>query len=355
MRLPSRPDRISSLIKDGNFAVIGTMLAAIILGGIGWLLTDSQEASYDSAVRASERSILSLEHDIRRPIENLDRALLKAVSVTKLNELNSLPSDMLQAALFDGAAGADAFGAMYISDPTGQIVYDSIGAPPRNISIADSDYFQRQRANADVDFLLAGPVLNKLNGRWVLVLSRRISGADGRFAGLAVGSVDLDMLQQILDRAHLENGGRLSLFETDGVLIFAKPSSGTVIGRDISRAEVIRQITDKPSGVVTASSVIDGIERVVAYRRIGSYPLAIGLGLSRDDLYAIWLRQLLLATSIMAVTGFVAGGLAWYLYRKGTAYHSTGLENPDGIYSVVFLRGDPSEETRPPRGLLPGK
>ena len=307
--------RLSFSVGHG-FMLISVVLTAAILAGTGWLLQASRTVIYDRAVRASENVILGLEHDIRHSVDTMDMALRAAISGTRLPELAVLPDDVRQAVLFDGAVGTQVFGGVYITDENGQIVYDFAGPTPRNINVVDRDYFQAHRANPNLGLLMTGPTLSRLDGRWSLFLSRRVNRPDGTFAGVAVGSIELDIVQDMFNKLSTGKAGIVALFTTDGRMLVRKPAGIADIGRDISRGSVIARIALAPSGAYEASSGADQIDRIIVYRQVGSYPLGILIGTASDELYAGWSERAFMVSGALGCLMLLAATLGWSLRRE---------------------------------------
>jgi PAS domain S-box-containing protein len=296
--------------------LISLILFVVAASGGGWLLAQSRAATYDRAVRADENALLGLELDIRHSVDTMDLALRAAVSGARLPGLQALPDAVRQAVLFDGAVGTQVFGGVYITDENGQIAYDSASKRPRDINVRDRDYFHAHQANPSLDLLLTGPTLSRLDGRWALFLSRRVSHPDGSFGGVAVGSIELDILQDMFDGLATDNGGVVALFTTDGRLLVRKPAGLVEIDRDISQGPVIRHLALASSGVFESRSASDQIDRILVYRRVGSYPLGIVIGTARDELYAGWATRASLVGGAVGCLMLLVAGLGRRLRRE---------------------------------------
>jgi PAS domain S-box-containing protein len=313
-----RMSRISKVLRSisNRFLLTGIILTVGILAMTGWLLADNRRATYDSAVNANKDILVGLEHDIRHSIDIMDLALRSTKSGAELAELTTLPDAVRQAVLFDGAAAADIFGGVYTTDKDGDIINDSAGTAARKINVADRDYFTAHRANADLGLLMTGPTLSRLDGRWALMLSRRLDRADGSFAGVAAGSIELDKLQDMFDGLSFGNEAIVALFTTEGKLLVRKPAGLADIGRDVSRGHIIGHLKGASSGVYEASGPIDGVSRIVVFRQVGTYPLGIAIGISRADLYAGWLEHTVVVAGALGCLLLLTAGLAWSLRRE---------------------------------------
>ena len=74
--------------------------------------------------------------------------------------------------------------------------------PRRSIRVpenrGDEEYFQVHRDNPDVGLFISRPMLHR--GAYSIVLSRRITGADGSFLGVVAGSIRFSYFHDLFGR-----------------------------------------------------------------------------------------------------------------------------------------------------------
>src|SRR5690606_16408909 len=104
-----------------------------------------------------------------------------------------------------------------------------------NISVADREHF-RVHLNADTGSLFIGkPVTDRLSGRSVVPLTRRLNKPDGSFAGVAMVLIEHPRFTTVLQDAKLRPLDIISLVGLDGVtrarLRGATPTAGEDIGK----------------------------------------------------------------------------------------------------------------------------
>jgi EAL domain-containing protein (putative c-di-GMP-specific phosphodiesterase class I) len=86
--------------------------------------------------------------------------------------------------------------------------------------------------------------------------------------------------------------GSVTLVRTDGIVVARRPYRDSYIGSDISASPLFSAgLWQAPSGVYETVSVADRIARIFAFRRIGSLPLIITVGVSTDEIAAAWLSE----------------------------------------------------------------
>ena len=74
--------------------------------------------------------------------------------------------------------------ALLLFGPDGQMLAHSREFPTPDVNVADRAYFQAHRDDArDVPYI-SKPLQNRVNGHWMISLSRRLSAPDGGFGGV---------------------------------------------------------------------------------------------------------------------------------------------------------------------------
>ena len=162
----------------------------------------------------------------------------------------------------------------------------------RNITIADRDFFRVHREGA------AGPhVSGAFRGRATrtasFALSRRRSTPDGSFDGTIHVSLSPDYFARFFAEAAPPIGHAGLLVRADGAILAREPPSDVAhIAQD---SPLMRAIARGPErGHFRGVSVIDGKERIHAYRKVGDWPVYVDFGVEVSALLERWHRNLLL-------------------------------------------------------------
>jgi len=131
------------------------------------------------------------------------------------------------------------------------------------------------------------------------VLSRRITGKDGAFAGVVVGSLRFSYFHDLFGRLQLQPDDTITVFRRDGVVIMRTPFDLDYIGKDLSGAPGMQRTLAQPSGMTTQTSAVDGIVRMFVWRDSG-HPVLVVTGKSWDTILSVWRREALRIGAIMA-------------------------------------------------------
>src|SRR6202140_182583 len=196
-KVASRPSRLSAklLIVSSVVTVIG--FSAICAS----VLLDMRRGEGELARQTLENLASSIDAEISRNIELYDLSLRAVASNMVIPEIKDVSKPIRHLILFDHAATARHFGAIQVFDAEGNLTIDASTFDPVPDNRADEEYFAVHRYDPDAGLFISRPTLHR--GAYAIVLSRRISGADGKFLGVAAGSIRFSYSHDLFGRLHL--------------------------------------------------------------------------------------------------------------------------------------------------------
>ena len=149
--------------------------------------------------------------------------------------------------------------------------------------------------------LIGKPVLGKVSKKWTIQLSRRIAAADGRVLGVVVASLDAGDFEDLYRGVQLGQHGGVSLIGVDEV-VRARVVGGAAqgIGTSTRVAGQPSQLQG-PRGHFESFSHVDGENRLVAFERVGDYPLSVAVLRQTDEAMARWRGARTMALSLAAL------------------------------------------------------
>lgn len=255
-----------------------------------------------------------IEEGITRDIELYDMSLKALADNAADPDVALLTPVMRQRVLFDQSAGASGLGSLLVLDKGGKVVADSKGRAPPHLDLSDRDYFVAQRdGSRDIEPFVSHPFRSRITGKYGFGLSRPRVTPDGAFDGVVVGTMMLSHFAAIFESVHLPYDSTITLMHSDGTILMRAPESA--IGASLRSAELYAAAARAPAGMFCKSSAIDGVERLFAYRRIGSHPIYLSVGLSTRQVLAHWRWQMgaiggafLLLSAIIILLGIALTG-----------------------------------------------
>jgi diguanylate cyclase (GGDEF)-like protein len=270
------------LILSSLVTIIGF---STICGGV---MLDMRHGAEELARQSSENLASGIDADISRNLELYDLSLRTVVDNLALPEVAEATAGVRRLILFDHAATARHFGAIQVFDSAGNLTLDAATPTPAPENRAGEDYFAVQRDRPDGGLYVSRPKLHR--GAYAIVLSRRLEDRDGRFLGAVVGSIRISYFHDLFGRLRLGPDDSIQVFRRDGTIIMRRPFDLDVIGRDLGRAPLVRQMLAEPTGWYSGPGAIDGIPRLYVWRD-ATRPLMVVVGRPWVDILDPWRRQ----------------------------------------------------------------
>lgn len=207
------------------------------------------------------------------------------------------------------------------------------------VNYADREFFTAQR-DAQVDRLfISQPVLGRVSGRWLIPLSLRIEGDDGRFAGVVVMAVSPEDVTHFFQQVDLGPQGLLELTGLDGVVRARKigPRSEFGLGAG-ALAWFQRQKLQDADDFYDSGAALDGVARIVSYRTMADYPLMVTVATAYDEEMATTLQRrstyLSAAVGVTLVVSVFVGLLGLMLVRQRAA--TDALQGSEALFRATF-------------------
>lgn len=148
----------------------------------------------------------------------------------------------------------------------------------------DRPYFLHQKyAEAD-EVYISLPHRGRNSGKLLIRLTRRITLHDGSFGGVIFAALDVDKFTEFFENLNLGRQSSATLVGTDKK-IRARSSYGQLgPGQDISGSRIWQELAQNPIGLYKQTSVVDGVTRHYAYRKLPDFPLIVAIGVSTEDI-----------------------------------------------------------------------
>ena len=295
-----------------EMAAVVTILA-LIWGSIGFVLWREHANAEAQGYEITGNLTRAFEETTARTISEIDQTLLSARA-----------SYALEGDKFDvvqWARSQRVFDRMTVqiglADPTGYVFDTTLGRMKQPVNIRDREHFLAQQNATDDRLFISRPVTGRGSGRQTIQFSRKLLRPDGSFGGVVVLSLGCEALSEFYDTLGFE-GGYVGLVKLDGILLARGPFLEGAIGHDLSGTPMFHLIRERTSDTLHYTSRIDGIPRVVSFRRLHGYPVAVLVGLSDAAIFAPFhrLQIRLVIGGIAASALLLLFSLAW-LHQRG--------------------------------------
>ncbi|WP_338663450.1 diguanylate cyclase [Pararoseomonas sp. SCSIO 73927] len=198
----------------------------------------------------------------------------------------------------------------------GALLLSSYASPVEGIGIADRDYFRLHREDPSPSPRLGTAVRSRLDGQWVVTLSRRFRDREGRFGGVAVAAMGIGALARGFVGFDLGEHGSITLVRADGRVLARVPADEAALGTPVlSRTPLRDSVARRESGRFHFASPIDGVERIGAYWSGERFPLTVLVGRGTQEALGGWTWRALLRIAVAAVLAAILAFLGQRLIR----------------------------------------
>lgn len=304
-----RPWRLSAklLIASSVATVIG--FSAICTN----VMLDMRRGEEELARQMLENLAAGIDADIGRNIELYDLSLRAVASNLVMPELKGVSKPILHLILFDHAATAKHFGAIQVFDASGQLTVDASSLDPRPENRVDEEYFTVHRNNPDEGLFISRPMLHR--GAYAIVLSRRITDAEGRFHGVVAGSIRFSYFHELFERLNLSPDDSITVLRRDRTIIMRKPFDLDVIGKNLATIRTWNPTNLPGGGSFAGQGPVDATPRLFV-RRTSSGPLYVVVGKPLDAIFRLWQREAMKIGAIMIALILFVVGTTLFLARE---------------------------------------
>ena len=294
----------------GGLAAIAGIV--VIVAALVW---NARIAATAAGERGATNIVELINADIKRNIELHDAPIRAVVNLEQTQAFANLPPEALHAIKFGQLSTSRTLGAMLVLDAQGNVIADSRSLVPRPDNFIDRDYFQQHLKNASPDLRVGYLMAPRFDDRQPrLVLSRRVSDAQGRFQGVVVSGMQLSYFRQLLEGLEIDAQSTVNLLHADGTLLARRRIGNEQdrTGQNFGKLPNFAQALRERSGSLRSRSVLDGLEREYVFSGVGDYPLMVVVGLSLPEVYQAWTRATIVICT--ATAALCLAILAW-LFR----------------------------------------
>jgi signal transduction histidine kinase len=221
-------------------------------------------------------------------------------------------------------AGVPQLDGLRLIAADGRLINFSRHYPVPEVNVADRDYFAALRDKpADRPFI-SEPVENRPTGTWTVYLGHRLTDKDGTFLGLILGAIDLAHFENLYKSLQLGDGGGVSLWRRDGMLLARYPRIAG-IGKRFNVKSFDGMLDKADFGIYETERSLDGPSRLVATAAAKDFPIVVNVTRTFDQILADWRKQALVIVGIATIAAVAAAFALWTLMRQLTAYEELAI------------------------------
>ena len=299
--------------KSSQVLIICVLLAFILLMNI-WQAFQSYQAELNTIKKRQSAYVNAMT-------SHAERVVGESVLI-----LDHVLDDVLQAGgtrasekkLYDIFAGeinrSPQVGSIFLIKDNGYLLSSSLEYPVRRLSLAFRDFFPFHRDHTSDAIYFSQASKNKIDNTWRIVISRRLNGRDGRFAGVLAISLKSEYFQSVYRSLEPLPTERFSLFNLRGDRLASLPFAEQAMTANMASSELFTRYLPKAAtgNFESESYSFDKSHRLVTYRMLSNAPLVTSLSIEKQAVFAAWRMQLLWHLLFILIS---VGITLWLLLR----------------------------------------
>jgi diguanylate cyclase (GGDEF)-like protein len=300
-----------------RYAILFLMTVCLSLVAVAiWEGWSSRQYHLHDKETAMSNLAQTLASQAQASIKQADTVLFSLVDRLEVDGMGHDQLPRLQRLLSAQRNQLSQLHGLFIYDDKGAWIANSNGLIPPGANNADREYFIFHRDHPDRGPHIGPSIQSRSTGEWIMSVSRRINHPDGSFAGVALATLYLDHFLQLYNSIDLGANGVINLISADARIVIRRPFKEAEIGTSLANGPLFSQLLPKgDSGSATVKSYVDGVERVVGFRRVDGYPLVIFAALDKEEVLASWRQESLLSAAIVTLLLGILGLLGYRLIR----------------------------------------
>ena len=314
-----------------NFRSPKPYLMVALAIGLVWIsiashLAQERAQAERGAVQDSGNLARGFGENVNRIIEGVDQNLkilraTYALDPATFNLGKIAPADQLLDDLTLQISMTDTSGIMAM----GNLPFEG------RVDLSDREHIKVHFNTAADDLFISKPVLGRVSKRWSIQFTRKVFNAQGAFSGILVMSLDAYYLARFYESLSIGHGSILLVGLADGVIRSRAPAADNAIGGTLTPETMRRLRSGSANGTYTATSMVDGVERILSYRRLDKYNLAVVVGLARPEVFANFDRDVATYLGVGAALTLII-----VLLGRITARHQQRLIASEALLTTTF-------------------
>ena len=304
--------RLSRIPLGRALIALGLILVGINISAAIWDVRKAHDRTESRAKRDFSNMTRLLAEQTAASLDSVD-LILRALQGKGVDETVAMAPK-----LRDELDRIPHIAALSVFNAQGQLVLLSSNIPAFDPEVAERPYFVAHRDGKPDLMHMSEPYRVGPGGQWRVMLSRRLSGPDGAFAGVVAAAIDLDVFDRLYKAIDLGDGGFITLLSNKGTLITRVPDPGNARGRKFPGGQIMSGIDREGYFAGWVHSPITDDRVLLATAAVRGFPLLVASGANegavlapwRDEAWLVFDRTLLTSSAMLGLIALAAWGLA---------------------------------------------
>ncbi|KAB2526492.1 sensor domain-containing diguanylate cyclase [Pseudomonas sp. GXM4] len=305
--------------KALSLSLIGFILLVCfsLILATAWQMAQSSGERVDAAKITVSNIVLAAEQQARDTMLQADNTLRDLAERVAHDGSGPDQQERLAKLMARQVNNIEGVQGLFIFDAHGNWMANSFSEGLHTKNNSDRAYFVYHREHDDQSIHIGSIVESRTTGEMVIPISRRIETADGAFAGVALATVPVSYFQSFFKRVDVDDAGVIFLALDNGEFLARRPTVAALMTTNLSKGEIFsRYLPQSDSGTAIIKSIVDGIERIYAYRRLAGLPIVAAAGVSYEHVFAPWWSYVYQSVALVGSIILALAFLGNLLYRQ---------------------------------------
>ncbi|PWE41408.1 sensor domain-containing diguanylate cyclase [Pseudomonas prosekii] len=301
-------------------AVVGfiSLVCLSLILATAWQMRQSRSERFANAEMTVYNIVRAAEQHAQDTVKQADNTLRDLVERIENDGVSSNDQKArLKKLMAQNVVNIEGIQGIFIYNEQGNWVANSFPEDTKTRNNSDRAYFIYHRDHADESLHIGSIVKSRTTGDMIIPISRRINAADGNFAGVALATIPVTYFQNFFERLDVDNKGVIFLALNNGDLLARRPTLTKLQTTNVSKGEIFSiYLPRNDSGTAVVKSIVDGVERVYAYRRLSRLPIVAAAGVSFEHVFAPWWTYAYRSIAMISIIVLALAFLGILLYRQ---------------------------------------
>lgn len=205
-------------------------------------------------------------------------------------------------------------GIVWIVDRFGRLVAASDRYPGIEVEVTGYPWWQAHALGGEQTYVgQAAPM--PADGEIRFTFSRKVPDERGEFHGVIVLFFEPDLVQGRFFSDELAGNAITGMYLRNGHIVARSPLREDQVDRELSRAPLFSAI-GRSVGTYRSESAVDGVDRLVSFRRLDEWPVVVAAGVPVRDVLSRWRSEAWLSTVPLSVALLAFAALTWVAVRS---------------------------------------
>ncbi len=271
------------VLPDKSILLFCAALLLLVWGAVWWQIDHDRQVTIEMVRQDTDRLLRAFEEHVNREIKTNEHYLntIKAEYEASRSLSASLEREFRHIA-------ADPLVAAGVVDAAGNLVLSTL-PNAAGINIANVPHFVHHIARDTGKVYFGKPFVGRTSKKLSIHMTRRINAPDGGFAGIAIITMDPFYFTKFYRDMDFTDQYTIRMLGQDGIIRASNVAAE--IGRDMTGAELYRQLTASATGFYHAAELTTDRPLWVSYRASDEHPVLIQVGRSDEALTPFWQRR----------------------------------------------------------------